>query len=367
MTKKNDIFTALIFNVMNRKKFFNTGTHILFCLLFVYWFSTNSFIRPYAINSDYKEIVSALWVLLLIYLNYIILTPYFLKRNNYKSYIALSLLLIGVISIAELLLVKSNILRCFANLESFNIDRYLFNISFVIFLRNSGIYLFFTILALYQQTKTEALLEKKAALKDTGLILLPTVQGDPKSINICFVSYFSQNKNDTFVHWTIGKPSHIYSSLSYIQSYLDEYCLRISRDTIITFTNILSYNAKEVIVVDGKTKSKIILPFYKKYTEFVLSVLRKKVPELEEKTVILTNKLQDGGIKNDKKDVAGGINHTILEVISTNPHISIIKLAEILEKKTSFRTLERKLKELKDAGKIEYKGSNKTGGYYIVN
>jgi len=118
-------------------------------------------------------------------------------------------------------------------------------------------------------------------------------------------------------------------------------------------------------IFHGKTKNRIVLPFYKKHAESILSVLRIKVPELEEKKIISANKVQDGGIKNDKKDAIGGINQIILEVISINPDISVTKLAEILKQKISFRALERKLKELKDAGKIEYIGSKKTGGYHI--
>jgi len=351
---------------MNRKKIFNTGAHILFCLLFVYWFCTNSFIRPYAIHNPYKEVVSALLVLLLLYLNYIHLTPYFLKRSNYKSYTFLSLLLTGVFSMAELLLIKSNILRCVAHIESFDTNKYLFSILFLIFLRNAGFYLFFTVLKLYQQTKAEALLEKKEILKDTGFILLPTVQGKSRSINISSVCYFTQNKNNTLIHWTVGKPSAIYSSLNYIQSYLDEYCLRINRDTVITFTNIVSYNNKEVVVKDGKTKSRKTLLFSKQKAASILSVLQEKVPELEEKNATFLTKIENGGVKDDENKAIGGLSRAILEEIHNNPGISVIKLAEILKEKTSLRTLERRLKELKDADKIKYEGSDKKGGYYIV-
>ena len=38
-----------------------------------------------------------------------------------------------------------------------------------------------------------------------------------------------------------------------------------------------------------------------------------------------------------------------------------------LEIKTSLRSIERSLKRLKDAGRIEYRGSDKTGGWFIRN
>ena len=38
-----------------------------------------------------------------------------------------------------------------------------------------------------------------------------------------------------------------------------------------------------------------------------------------------------------------------------------------LEIKTSLRSIERSLKRLKEAGRIEYRGSDKTGGWFIRN
>ena len=367
--EKNDVFfyfCQINSRVMNRKKIFNIGAHILVCLFFTYWFSTNSFIRPFAINNSYKEIVSALLLLLVIYLNYILLTPYFFKKSNYKSYIFFSLLSISVISIIELLLLKSDILGCLAQMLSFNIDKYLFNILFVIFLRNAGFYLFFTVLKLYQQTKANALIEKQEALKDVGLILLQPLRGNPVSININFVSYFSKHKNHTFIHGIVGKPIPIYSTLSYIQEYLDDFCLRINKENIITFTNIISYNEESVIVADGKTKSKKTLSFSKKNAKEIVYILRSKISKLEEKNIIDSTKIKNGKVNDDKKHEIGNVKTEILEEIKKNPGINALKLFENFHNKTTLRTIRRRLKELKDAGKIEHKGSDKTGGYYPI-
>lgn len=195
---------------------------------------------------------------------------------------------------------------------------------------------------------------------------MPSLRSKPISVNIRFVSYFSQNKNYTYIHWTIGKPSLIYSSLNYLQNYLSDYCLRINKYTIITFTNIASYNNEEVIVKDGKAKSRKTLLFSKQKAASILSVLQEKVPELEEKNATFLTKIENGGVKDDENKAIGGLSRAILEEIHNNPGISVIKLAEILKEKTSLRTLERRLKELKDADKIKYEGSDKKGGYYIV-
>ena len=248
----------------------------------------------------------------------------------------------------------------------FNTNKYLLNIFFVTFLRNAGLYLFFTVLKLYQQTKANALIEEREILRSSGIIVLWPLRGMPISININMVSYFSHRRNITFIHNKLGKVISIYSTLSNIQEYLGEYCLRINKENVITFTNIISYSEKSVIVKGGNSDNNISLVYSKNDTQRILQTLRLNVPDLEEKKVILANKTQNGGVKDDKIYTVGGLNDEILEEIRNNPCISVIKLAEIFEKKTSSRTLERRLKELKNADKIEYKGSDKTGGYYIV-
>ncbi|HAX99078.1 MAG TPA: transcriptional regulator [Candidatus Atribacteria bacterium] len=62
----------------------------------------------------------------------------------------------------------------------------------------------------------------------------------------------------------------------------------------------------------------------------------------------------DGGIN-------GGINN-LLEYISNNPGKRINDLAKGIS--NSKRTTERWIRKLRDEGKIEFKGSKKTGGYY---
>jgi len=89
--------------------------HILFCLLFTYWFYNNSMIRPVCINSLYKEIISAGIVLMLVYVNYFILVPKVLMKNLYIMYIFLSLLLIFTCGIIELYMVESDIAQCVKN------------------------------------------------------------------------------------------------------------------------------------------------------------------------------------------------------------------------------------------------------------
>jgi hypothetical protein len=317
-------------------------------------------------NNPYKEIVSAFLLLFIIYLNYIVLTPFYLGKSYYKTFFFLSILLILISSIIELQMVESDISKCITSLPPPIFKKYLRNVQLLIFLRNAGFYLFFTVLKLYLQTKDHALLEKKIAFKDTGLIMLMPLRGTPIAINIKYVSYFSQHKNNTFIHSIIGKSSSIYSSLSNIQDYLEFHCLRINRETLITFTNIISYNNERIIVKGEKGNSNVELPYYKNESQKILQILHKKVPDLDENNNKKFHKNTFGGVNEYENNEVGGINNEIFEEIRENPGINAQKLFEIYSNQLSLRTIERRLKELTDSGFIEFKGSLKKGGYYLV-
>jgi hypothetical protein len=283
----------------------------------------------------------------------------------------LSFIIIGVFSVVELAMVKVDILRCIgAQDDSFNINDYLLGVQFVVFVRNLCIYLFFTVLKLYIQTKKDALLEKKEVLKSTGFMSLTPLRGKPISININFVSYFTQNKNNTNIHSTLGKPSSVYSSLSSVQSYLEECCLRINRDTIITFTNIVSYNKNSVTVKEGKKSTNKSFPFYKNNPLGVYVTLQKKLPLLEQKdeNILPQNDVFGGlnGKKEGEKTNNGGLNAMILEAIQQNPGISALEIVEFFKGNVSLRTLERRLKELKEKGLIKSHRGGTGGGYSAV-
>jgi hypothetical protein len=236
----------------------------------------------------------------------------------------------------------------------------------MIFLRYSGFYLFFTVLKFYLLTKSKALSERKIVLINTGFILLNPIQGKPITININFISYFSQDKNNTFIHHTKGATTQIYSSLNHIQEYLGSMCLRVNKENIITFTNILSYNNERVVVTGEKKDFPVSLVYSKNFAQNILQTLREKVPNLEEKNIISSQKNEQDIVNNDKNNIIDSVSNEILEEIIESPGINAIKLHHIFRKKMSLITLRRRLKKLVDANFIEYRGSAKVGGYYSV-
>lgn len=70
------------------------------------------------------------------------------------------------------------------------------------------------------------------------------------------------------------------------------------------------------------------------------------------------------GLNETIKPESGGINETISETIKLSPGISLINLAEKIGKGRA--TVARHIADLKRRGIIEYRGSKKTGGYYLA-
>ncbi len=75
---------------------------------------------------------------------------------------------------------------------------------------------------------------------------------------------------------------------------------------------------------------------------------------------------ENGGAFGDYTLNNGGANplaNKLYQTIQTMPGMNAPVLASTLKK--SLRTIQRYLKQLTDAGKIEFKGAAKNGGYYI--
>jgi hypothetical protein len=351
---------------MTRRKVLIFSSHILFCILLIKWFHGNSYIRPYTVFHPYKEIIVALLLLFVIYVNFFVLIPHFFNKIKLLNYFLVSLLVLLGVSIIEFFLVKSDVLRCLGGIEDAIKTIYFRNMLLMIFLRYSGFYLFFTVLKFYLLTQSNAFIEKKTVLRNTGFIVLNPIQGKPITLNINFISYFSQDKNNTFIHYTRGATIPVYSSLNHIQEYLGSMCLRVNKENIITFTNIISYNNERVMVAGEKNNLPVSLIYSKNFAQNILQSLREKVPDLEEKNFIILQKNQSDIVNSDEKNEIDHVNDEILEEIIANPGINAVKLYHIFRKKMSLITLRRRLKKLVDSHLIEYRGSSKSGGYYSV-
>ena len=326
-------------------------------------------IRPGAINHPYKEVVSAVILLLILYTNYFIFLPRIFYRNHHLRYILVSLLLVCLSGLAELWLVESDISLCVKSAFPENLyTKYIYTVLLLIIFRNGGFYLFFTMLGLYRYTKKNAFTEKKAIMQKEGVASFLRCNRANIVLDISKIIYFQQEKNRTIIHTNSGKSYSIYSSLRDIEKYMGVRCFRISRETLVNYECITSYSHDYLVVKNSKSGGTKSLYFFKNNPSSVYTLLQKKLPQLEQKNETIAPKNDAFGRvilqKNDEKIKNGRENILILEEIRKKGGIHVHQLAEIFKEQFSLRTLGRRLKELKDSGKIEFRGSDRTGGYF---
>ena len=349
---------------MKRKNYIQVIMHILFCIALLYWFYHYSIIRPSAYADPYKEIISTIILLSILYVNLLVLIPKIYYKNRHSIYFLLSLFLVCISGAAEMWLVESNIRQCVGN--AFSEDGYKAYITstlFIVILRNSGFYLFFTMLGLYQHTKKNALKEKKAIFKEKEIATFLRCNEASIVLNVNKMIYFQQKKERTTIHTTTGSCHSVYSTLNDIEEYLEGKCIRINRNTLVVYDKVVSFSHDHLVVKNNRRGHFISLNYYKNNPSSIFTALQKSIPHLEEKNIKNTSKNNDfdrqNEVKFDKKTEVGNVKAEILEAISKNPDINALKLFAIFHDKIKLRTLRRRLRELKDAGKIEYIGSKK--------
>jgi hypothetical protein len=343
--------------------------HILFCTTLLYGFCYFSVIRPGTYAHPYKEFISAIILLLIIYVNYLVFVPKIIYRNLYTLYIIVSLCLVILSGLIEMLIVKNDISSCVRNsFSESGYKHYIYTITWMIMLRNGGFYFFFTVLGLYKNNKKIALIKDKTICNDQGVVSFLRCNGLYIVLKISKILYFQQNRNRTTIYINDGNNYSVYSSLSDIEDYLGNKCLRINRKTLVIYDNIASFSYNHIMIKDTKNTKMNSFNFFKSKCSNIYIDLQQKLPHLEQKNTTNPQKNDDFGRINttshDEKTTHGRTNDLILEEIRKNSNIHASKLMEIL--KIPERTLRRRLKELCEQGMIEFRGSNKTGGYHIV-
>jgi hypothetical protein len=188
-------------------------------------------------------------------------------------------------------------------------------------------------------------------------------------VNVKDIVYISSERNITTVHLINGDKYKQYQSLAYMEEALpDNLWVRINRSNIAMYAYVCEYNEKEVTIIINKHSKKITIPFQQTKQIEIFEILKKNVLRDSKKI----NGEIEKGRKNNKneniKDDFGEINEftkQILDTIQENPSIFVLEIKKKLPH-ISDRSIDRYLRQLKDFGLIEYKGSLKNGGYYRV-
>ena len=380
------VYLCLLFGFAMRNKtkiqeLFKITCHVIFITVFLWCFGHFSFLRPAAFGAIYKEYFSASIVLLMLYINYLIFIPKFYLKRNFSLFIFLSLISVIAATTLEMVMVAPNIVACLPS--SFSEQEIHISIvlhSFLVGFRNIAFLLFFFVLRIFEHERENLKKERNTLAKNKGFICVPNGKDNMKTISISDISYILHEKNYTYIHTIDGSRYCKYCSLSSMEELLPENLfIRVNKNAIIPLNKITRYTEDSVSILYGNPAQEISFTLSEKY-----------VPNIREKiaSAVGLNLSADGlNVQNDGLNGrSGGLNEGInkanleefmdniahnedllilCQIIAKDPSVTMKSLSDQLG--ISLKTVERRIKILKDKGILQHSGAKKNGEYVFAS
>lgn len=355
--------------------------HLVFILGIFYFFRNNSILRPLAKGAYYKEYLSAFFLLILLYANYLFFVPEFFQKRRYFLFFILALAGILGSSSMEMLLVLPNIKSCFPDtFDNFQLKLVYTHLFYLIGLRNTGFLLFFFVLRIFEHERETLEKERIALVKNKGIICVPNGKNIMETISISDISCILHERNYTYLYTNDGNRYCKYCSLSSMEKLLPEdLFLRVNRNTIIPLNKITHYTEDSVTILYGNPAQEKTFSLSENYVPIVKELLS-STGGLNRPDDGLNS--QDDGLNNPSEDLNDGLNTACLEdflnnvehneellilcrMIAKNPSVTMKSLSDQLG--VSLKTIERRIKILKDKGILQHSGAKKNGEYVFAS
>lgn len=357
--------------------------HFAFCVILLSFFGRNCFLRPGAVGAVYKEYLSGVLVLAVVYSNYLALVPELFLKRRFALYAVGTVLLISSATAAEFFMVLPNIRHC---IESYLSGKALTEayqkFTFLLAVRNFAFFSFSLLLGIL---KSYAILDwqKNTALrnqiknidardKDGNLILL-------KINDIC---YCEQVQNYSWIHTQNGEKFSRMSSLKELEELLcPDFGLRVSRRHIIMSNYITECNPCSVTLECNMEK--ILLPIMTAKYDEIRNVVEKKESDEQNMNVVkdITTNLKPYTLEPEKmqapKEISDEELSDTVAVRKSDRKVQLIynyiaehencTRKEIIDSLNLPKgTVERYIRQLKEDDRIRFAGTSRSGGYYII-
>lgn len=368
-------------NIHLQKQVQRWCVHLVFCVSFIYFFYTNCNLRPAAKSVYYpyyyKEFITGIIALVVIYLNYLLLFPKFYACRKYKTYWLLTLCSIVISGCLEMLLVfpEVKVVYLRSQCTTAELTKYMFYDTVQITLRNGG-WVFFSIvlneiLRVQQQEKSrENVLRKQYDFLDVR-----DLKYKDGFINVKDIYYCEQEENIVTIH-TINQEKYFrYCSLKRMEELLgcDEFT-RISRSVIVSNKFIGKYgNGQLELRKINKSPAAMNFPIGENYEDR----LREQLKATINNEIALNAKKEKANQRGKRKKDFIPKTKTTLEEFEHNPKILAVYLH--IKKNPNCNvnnisygcrmphgTVRRYITFLLDKQLVQHNGSKRYGGYTIV-
>jgi hypothetical protein len=347
--------------VVSKRIFLRWVLPAVLCIAVVLFFGNFCVLRPLDFQHPYKEYLSGVIVLAMVFVNMLLIFPTCYKNGYLGRYLLLSALSIVAAFLAEMLMIIGDVFPQMASQFSHRAAMaYLAVDGLYVLLRDFSFALTVSMaqVALYYRQRfadSETLIFqkfKKIEVEDLN-------SHNVVLVGITDIAYVMQKKNYTFLLLSNGKELRRHGSLKSISRLLcPQYAAQVSRKCLVVYASVKAYSPTRVFV--KTSREDIVLPLSEKYCDEALELFGQHVSKNSADTRRRTWP-DDSSVAREKN---GPYRTTILNFIKKKPGCSAGEIKK--NRRFSQSTVNRILAQLKKEGLVEYQGSKKKGGYYVV-
>jgi hypothetical protein len=354
----------------NSNKIVTVVLNVLFCAALLYFFSRNSFLRPYA-GSQWKEFSIGVMLLATLYINYFLLYPVLIKKRHMNVLYWLVVVLMSIaIGIIDMVIAYPNIMKCMGPaIESIGFWRY-FGIHTFILISRDVAFNFFPFMFGERKQLQEALdAEVKIVYQEVRKLDVIDHNNQLILIPIDDIYYCRQDGNYTRIY-TVDNIWHsrLGSMIHLEQLFGDEEFVRISSTLLVPYKYIASCKGNEVVMKKMPwTRTPLKFTIDTKNSEEVAGMVARNLALGNEQhgcrdamnRVSASNRKRRHPINpsQEKQEV-------VFAFVQSHPGTRSTEITTGTS--ISQSTVERCLAELRKQGRVAYVGSKKNGGYEAV-
>ena len=339
-------------------------SNIVFCIGLVVFFGTNCRLRPAACHHIYKEYLSGIAVLFIIYINRFVLFPGLYVKAKYWKYVLYTTISTLAAFVFEMVLVAPDL--AYATISQFPLRdafAYLVMDGFFVLVRDTAFAMAtFTGQAIFYYNDLNKN-KDRVLLAEFHAIEVYTLQNNKKVlVALDDVSCCRQEKNYTRFFLSNGQSFIRYGTFKDFSELLNEtYAVQVRRGTLVPYSNVVSYNSLGVVV--KSIPENIIISYSENYAAHAYEILSSRIKQGVVEKSITTKKKNPPKAKTAKKKNPQ-MRDLLYAFIAKHPGCSASEIKR--NRSVSQSTVNRILGQLKADGLIEYTGSKKTGGYRVV-
>ena len=354
----------------NTNKIVTIVLNVLFCAALLYFFSWNSFLRPYA-GSQWKEFSIGVMLLATLYINYFLLYPMLIKKRHMNVLYWLVVVLMSIaIGIIDMAIAYPNIMKCMGPaIEPIGFWRFFGTHTFILISRDVA-FNFFPFMFGERKQLQEALdAEVKIVYKEVRKLDVVDHNNQLILIPIDDIYYCRQDGNYTRIY-TVDNIWHsrLGSMIHLEQLFGDEEFVRISPTLLVPYKYIWSCSNGEVEMKKMPwTRTPLKFTIDTKNSEEVAGMVARNLALGNEQhgrrgamnRVSASNRKRRHPINpsQEKQEI-------VFAFVQSHPGTRSTEITTGTS--ISQSTVERCLAELRKQGRVAYVGSKKNGGYEAV-